>query len=214
MCRHLICGLPFEFLSYFLGASLVAQLIKNLPAVQETWVRSLGWEDPPKKGKATHSRLASITCSRVAARNGGREPVLVNPMDRGAWWAIVHGDYGPWGCKESEAPWTDIFTFAFQASPHLMISKELSSSRQDMSTGSPREGCYSEWGEWQCWVVHLASKQDLNPLERKMTKPKHFTSPVFVVRKDSISHKWSWGLKQTYPKQTQQVFGEGVQLTG
>ena len=36
-------------------ASLVAQLVKNLPAVQETWVRSLGWEDPLEKGKATHS---------------------------------------------------------------------------------------------------------------------------------------------------------------
>ena len=36
-------------------ASLVAQLIKNLPAVQETWVQSLGWEDPLEKGKATHS---------------------------------------------------------------------------------------------------------------------------------------------------------------
>ena len=35
-------------------ASLVAQLVKNLPAVQETWVRSLGWEDPLEKGKATH----------------------------------------------------------------------------------------------------------------------------------------------------------------
>ena len=36
-------------------ASLVAQLVKNLPAVQETWVRPLGWEDPLEKGKATHS---------------------------------------------------------------------------------------------------------------------------------------------------------------
>ena len=34
--------------------SLVAQLVKNLPAVQETWVRSLGWEDPLEEGKATH----------------------------------------------------------------------------------------------------------------------------------------------------------------
>ena len=39
----------------FTIASLVAQLVKNLPVVQETWVRSLGWEDPPEKGKATHS---------------------------------------------------------------------------------------------------------------------------------------------------------------
>ena len=33
-------------------ASLVAQLVKNLPAMRETWVRSLGWEDPLEKGKA------------------------------------------------------------------------------------------------------------------------------------------------------------------
>ena len=35
-------------------ASLVAHLVKNLPAVWETWVQSLGWEDPLEKGKATH----------------------------------------------------------------------------------------------------------------------------------------------------------------
>ena len=38
-------------------ASLVAQLVKNLPAMQETWVRSLGWEDALEKGKATHPRI-------------------------------------------------------------------------------------------------------------------------------------------------------------
>ena len=36
-------------------ASLVAQLVKNLPTMKETWVQSLGWEDSLKKGKATHS---------------------------------------------------------------------------------------------------------------------------------------------------------------
>ena len=36
-------------------ASLVAQMVKHLPAVQETWVRSLGWEDPLEKEMATHS---------------------------------------------------------------------------------------------------------------------------------------------------------------
>ena len=35
-------------------ASLVAQTVKNLPAMWETWVRSLGWEDPLEKGMATH----------------------------------------------------------------------------------------------------------------------------------------------------------------
>ena len=38
-------------------ASLVAQLVKNSPAMRETWVRSLGWEDPLEKGKATHSSI-------------------------------------------------------------------------------------------------------------------------------------------------------------
>jgi len=40
-----------------LGASLLAQLVKNPPAMQETWVRSLGWKDPLEKGKATHSSI-------------------------------------------------------------------------------------------------------------------------------------------------------------
>ena len=39
------------------GASLVVQRLKRLPAMQETWVRSLGWEDPPEKEMATHSSI-------------------------------------------------------------------------------------------------------------------------------------------------------------
>ena len=38
-------------------ASLLAQLVKNLPAMRETGVQSLGWEDPLEKGKATHSSI-------------------------------------------------------------------------------------------------------------------------------------------------------------
>jgi len=38
-------------------ASLMAQLVKNLPATRETWVQSLGWEDPLEKGKATYSNV-------------------------------------------------------------------------------------------------------------------------------------------------------------
>ena len=41
----------------FLWASLVAQLVKNLPAMQETWVRSLGLEDTLEKRKAVHSSI-------------------------------------------------------------------------------------------------------------------------------------------------------------
>ena len=39
--------------TYILWASLMTQLVKNPPAMQETWVQSLGWEDPLEKGKAT-----------------------------------------------------------------------------------------------------------------------------------------------------------------
>ena len=51
---------PGEGIGYplqYSWASLVAQLVKNLPAMWETWVRSLGWEDPLEKGKATHSSI-------------------------------------------------------------------------------------------------------------------------------------------------------------
>ena len=50
-------------------AFLVAQLVKNLPAMQEPWVRSLAWEEPLEEGMATHS---SILAWRI-------------PRDRGAW---------------------------------------------------------------------------------------------------------------------------------
>ena len=53
----------------------MTQMVKNLPAMQETWVRSLGWEDPLEEGIATHS---SILAWRI-------------PMERGAWQATVHG---------------------------------------------------------------------------------------------------------------------------
>ena len=53
----------------------MAQLVKNLPVMRETWVRFLGWEDPLEEGMTTHS---SILAWRI-------------PMDRGAWQATVHG---------------------------------------------------------------------------------------------------------------------------
>ena len=48
-------------LTYFTrGVSLVAQMVKNLSAMQETWFRSLGWEAPLKKGKATYSKYSGL----------------------------------------------------------------------------------------------------------------------------------------------------------
>ena len=44
-------------LSWVSYSALVAQTVKNLPAMRETWVRSLGWEDPLEEGMATHSSI-------------------------------------------------------------------------------------------------------------------------------------------------------------
>ena len=55
-------------------------MVKNLPAMRETQVQSLGWEDSLQEGMATHS---SVLAWRI-------------PMDRGAWWAIVHGATNSW----------------------------------------------------------------------------------------------------------------------
>ena len=68
--------MPFPSLCHALPsvASLVAQLVKNLSAVYGTWVRFLGWEDPPEKGTATHS---SILAWRI-------------PRTKRAWQTIVH----------------------------------------------------------------------------------------------------------------------------
>ena len=64
---HLRASVPFR-------DPLVAQMVKNLPVMQETWVQSLGWEDPLEESMGTHS---SILAWRI-------------PMDRGAWWATDH----------------------------------------------------------------------------------------------------------------------------
>ena len=58
----------------------MAQLVKNPPAMQETWIRSLGWEDPLEKGKVTHS---SILAWRIP-------------------WTEEPGGYSPWGYKQSD----------------------------------------------------------------------------------------------------------------
>ena len=68
-----LCPTLCNSISY--RASQVDQLVKNLPAVQETWIQSLGWEDSLEKEMATHSSILGLD----------------NLMDRGAWWAAVHG---------------------------------------------------------------------------------------------------------------------------
>ena len=52
----------YMYVYTYIGASLIAQLIKNPPAMQETPVPFLGWEDPLEKGWATHSSILGLPC--------------------------------------------------------------------------------------------------------------------------------------------------------
>ena len=58
----------------------MTQMVKNPPAMQEPRVQSLGWEDPLEEGMATHSSIFA----------------WIIPMDRGTWWALVHGVTKSW----------------------------------------------------------------------------------------------------------------------
>ena len=58
----------------------MTQIVKHPPALLETWVRSLGWEDPLEEGMATHSSIIAWGI----------------PMNRGIWWATVHGVAKSW----------------------------------------------------------------------------------------------------------------------
>ena len=92
-------------------------MVKNPPAMLETQVPSLGWEDPLEKGMATHSSILAWripwTEEPVGLQSMGSQ--RVSSMDRGACWATVDGvtksqfhgkrsllGYGRWGHKESD----------------------------------------------------------------------------------------------------------------
>ena len=66
------------YLSY-LGASLVAQSVRNLPAMQETWVRSLGLGDPLEKGMDTHSSILDWRIPQT------EEPSRLQSMGSQSW---------------------------------------------------------------------------------------------------------------------------------
>ena len=83
-----------SYKSFHIRASLVAQSLKCLPAMWETWVRSLGWEDPLEKEKATHSSILG--------------ECLENSMEGGVWQATDHG--------VAESDTTELLHFHFHVS--------------------------------------------------------------------------------------------------
>ena len=84
------------------GVSLMAQLVKNLPTMWETWISFLGWEDPMEKGKATHSSI------------------LV--------WRI-HGMHSPWGPTEMGRK--DPLSLSFQTQINSMFLMTVAMKLKD-----------------------------------------------------------------------------------
>ena len=133
-------------------------MVMNLPAMQETWVQSLSWEDSLEKGTTTHSnilawriswteepsRLQSMGSHRIiykyllsTCREGNGTPLqyscLENPMDRGSWWAAVHG-------VAKSLTWLSDFTFTFH---FHSLEKEIATHSSVLAwripgTGEPR----------------------------------------------------------------------------
>ena len=116
---HFLLGM-----SVVIWASLVAQMVKNLPAVWETWIRSLGWEDPLEKGATTHSSILAWRTSCV--------PLFFDSMDGSL--------PGSFACGISRAILEWVAVFLCCLSVHLTGPSPQSSSGQVpfLVTISPR----------------------------------------------------------------------------
>ena len=102
-------------------ASLVAQLVKNPPAMQETWVRSLGWEDPLEEGKATHSSILAWRIPRT----------------------VVHGVTKSW-------TWVNDFNFHYGShSPQSLY--DLVFSFRKWGNDAPGEKLFARISRWFCY---------------------------------------------------------------
>ena len=91
-------------------------MVKCLPTMQETWVWSLGWQDLLEKATAPHSKYSC----------------LENPMDRGTWWAAVHGVAKSW-TRLSDFT----FTFHFHALEKEMATHSSVPAWRIPGTGEP-----------------------------------------------------------------------------
>ena len=94
----------------YIGASLIAQMVKRLPTMQETRVRSLGWEDPLEKEMATHS---SILVWRIP----WTEEIPVHGVSKSG---TRLSDFTLWLCYLSDTP-ESMFSYLLP-SPHYLLS--------------------------------------------------------------------------------------------
>ena len=113
------------YLLQYSWASIAAQLVKNLPAMWETWVWSLGWEDPLEKGKAT---LSNILAWRIpwAVKSMGSQRV-------GHDWATHPSTFQAFAGSAAKALWCDV----------LVLSAEITSLPNSISSTEASHSCCS-----------------------------------------------------------------------
>ena len=86
------------------GTSLVTQMVKNVPAMQDTWVLSLGWDDPLEKGMATHSSILGFPCGSAGKESAAMRETWLrslgwdDPLEKGT---ATHFSILAW-----RIPWT------------------------------------------------------------------------------------------------------------
>ena len=115
----------------------MAQLVKNPPTMWETWVRSLGWEDPLEKGKATHSSIL-------------------------AW--RIHGLYSPWGCKELDTTeWLSEKAIAPHSSTLAWKIPSMEEPGGLQSMGSRSVG--HDWATSLSFFTFMHGRRKSNPLQ-------------------------------------------------
>ena len=115
-------------------SSPIAQLVKNLPAVQETWVWFLGWEDTLRR-----------------KYNPLQYSCLENPMDRGAWWATVHGVMSQTRLSETTTNIYIKYALYCHDTKVMHLSSKVSKSRTRLS----------DWTELKLqYIGHLMQRAD------------------------------------------------------
>ena len=154
---------PNIFWMYFIILKLklmVAQTVKNLPAMWENWVWSLGWEDPLEKGMVTHS---SILAWKIH-------------MDRGVWQTTVHG-------VAKSQPWLSGFTFTFH---FYALEKEMATHSSVLAWRIP--GMRSHWVRRDWSDLAAASSSGKEPICQCRRHKRHRFDPW--VRKICWRRVW------------------------
>ena len=150
------------FVVVIIWVSLVAQLVKNLPAMWETWVRSLGWEDPLEKGMAAHSCILAwripwtiahgVTKNRTRLSNFHLS--LVNSVALSPFTTL---------CNHHHYPFPELFQHPEEKldthstiTPHFPSSADLYSILLSVSMNLPIQGTFYKWNDTIFVLLFLA----------------------------------------------------------